>query len=166
MRQQDKIVLNETQRHHLHQLIKKGVHKAQVIRNAQLILKSAAGETDEAIAQACQVSKRTVIRTRKRWLQQAEAEVAVEAALGHKPRSGAPVRYGPREQALVIAKACTPPPEGAQRWTLVLLSQQITLQLEEEEAAVTVTPSRETVRRILKKTNSSLTAKSNGASPR
>lgn len=160
MRQQDKIILSEPQRYQLHQLIKKGQHKAQVIRNAQIILKSAAGQTDQSIAQACSVSKRTVIRTRQRWRKlAAEAEV-VETVLGHLPRSGAPVLYGSREQALVIAKACTPPPEGARRWTVALLSEHVSLELEMDGEPTTI--SRETVRRTLKKTSCSLTEKSNG----
>ena len=64
-----------------------------------------------------------------------------------------------KQEAHVIAVACSPTPEGQARWTLRLLAAQVV------ELGFADTISRETVRQILKKTNSSLGRKSNGASP-
>lgn len=156
----DKIMLSSWQRQRLLELTTKGEHKAQLIRNAQIILKSAQHWTDEQIAVAFNLSKRTVIRIRQGFVGVGDDEQALLAALGQRPRPGAPLHFGPQAQALVIAQACTPAPEGYQRWTLALLSERISL--ESEVGSI----SRETVRRILKKTNLSLTAISNGASPK
>ena len=163
MRKQDKISLTQTQRDELQALIAKGQHKAQLIRNAHIVLKSAAGWTDDKIAQAYNVHKRTVIRVRQRFIEQGPTTNLLEA-LSAKPKPGAPLKFGPKEQALVIAQACTPPPQGYARWTLALLSERISLQVEEHDPPSTI--SRESVRRILKKTNLNLTEKSNGASPK
>jgi len=64
-------------------------------------------------------------------------------------RSGRPKQYDTDAEARVTALACSQPPQGRQRWTI--------LQLEEaaRQEAGLGTVSRETVRRMLKKTNSS-----------
>lgn len=156
MRHQDKIKLTESEREQLNKIVRQGQHKAQIIRNAQIILKSVAGWTDDQVAEAYCLSKRTVIRVRNQFRQAQQLQTALLVALGHKPRSGAPVTFGPKQQALVIAKACTPPPPGQVRWTLELLQDHLRLELGQPI-------SRESVRQILKKTNSNLTKKSNGA---
>jgi transposase len=63
-----------------------------------------------------------------------------------------------RAEAFIIAMACGPAPEGHGRWTLRLLEEKSRLHLE--------TPvSREAIRRALKKTNFSLTARITGVFP-
>jgi hypothetical protein len=75
----------------------------------------------------------------------------LEASLCSKPSQ----RFFERKldgkaEAHLIALACGAPPEGRSRWTLRLLSDQMVV-LEHVESL-----SHETVRRTLKKTNSSL----------
>ena len=55
----------------------------------------------------------------------------------------------PAAEARLIALACSQPPKGRARWTLRLLADQL-VELEVVEAV-----SHETVRQVLKKTNSS-----------
>jgi hypothetical protein len=63
-----------------------------------------------------------------------------------------------RAEAIIIAMACGPVPEGHCRWTLRLLEEKSRLLLE--------TPvSREAIRRALKKTNFGLTTRTTGVSP-
>jgi hypothetical protein len=57
---------------------------------------------------------------------------------------------------MVIALACSTPPEGQKTWTLQLLADKLV------ELQVVDTISDETVRRILKKTNSSPGCARNG----
>lgn len=104
-----------------------------------------------------------MVRVRQRFIEQSPALNLLEA-LSAKPRPGAPLKFGPKAQALVIAQACTPAPQGYVRWTLALLSERLHLQVEDPDQPNTI--SRETVRRILKKTNLSLTEKSSGVSPK
>lgn len=74
------------------------------------------------------------------------------------PNSAASLRKADgRAEAKLIQIACGPAPDGYSRWTLKLLEEKSRVELE--------TPiSRETIRRVLKKTNSSLTGTITGAS--
>ena len=78
--------------------------------------------------------------------------------LKDKPRSGRPVGLSGEERAKVTALACSEPPEGYARWSLRLLSDRLI------ELDIIDSISHTEVRRILKKTNYSLTEKNSGAS--
>ncbi len=64
-------------------------------------------------------------------------------ALSEEPRPGAGRKLNGREEALLIATACSSPPEGRARWTLELLADAL-VRLTEHDSL-----SRETVRRRL-----------------
>jgi Homeodomain-like domain len=85
----------------------------------------------------------TVERTRQRFV-----EANLEA-LHDRPRPGGQCKLSGKQEAHLIAVACTPAPEGHTRWTLQLLAEQVvTLGFAQSIA-------RETVRQVLKKTRSS-----------
>ena len=65
-----------------------------------------------------------------------------------------------KQEAHLVAIACSSPPEGHVNWTLHLLADKVV----EMEFAGSI--SLETVRQILKKTNSSHGRRRNGASPK
>jgi transposase len=73
----------------------------------------------------------------------------VDLAVFDVARSGRPRRYDTDAEARVTALACSDPPEGRQRWTMVELERAA-----RQEAGLAGV-SRETVRRMLKKTTSS-----------
>ena len=76
------------------------------------------------------------------------------------PRPGQRRKLDGKQEAHLVAVACSAPPEGHTRWTLRLLAgQAVKLEL-------TDSISRETVRQVLKKTNSSRGGRRSGASPR
>jgi hypothetical protein len=79
-----------------------------------------------------------VYRTKRRFV-----EVNLEAALSEEPRPGAERKLSAKEEALLVATACSKPPEGRSRWTLELLAGAM-VKLTEHGAL-----SRETVRRRL-----------------
>jgi transposase len=88
---------------------------------------------------------RTVIwRTRAAYV-----EGGIEHALFDVQRPGKPREYDTDAEAQITALACSKPPEGVQRWTLVLLEQAARAQPGMKQI------SRETIRRLLKKTASS-----------
>jgi hypothetical protein len=69
------------------------------------------------------------------------------------------VKLDGKQEAHLIALACSPPPAGRQSWTMQLLAERlVTLQVVERI-------SDETVRLRLKKANSSRGSASSGASP-
>jgi hypothetical protein len=83
-------------------------------------------------------------RTRAAYLQG-----GVELAVFDVARSGRPKQYDTDAEARVTALACSTPPAGRQRWTLVELERAA-----RQESGLGAV-SRETVRRMLKKTTSS-----------
>ena len=76
----------------------------------------------------------------------------MELAVFDVARSGRHAQYDTDAEARVTALACSAPPEGRQRWTIVALERAA-----RQEAGLSAV-SRETVRRMLKKTTSSLGA--------
>ena len=80
----------------------------------------------------------TVYRTKRRFV-----EGNLEAALNEEPRAGADRKLTSNEEALLVATACSSPPEGCARWTLELLAGAM-VKLTDHDSL-----SRETVRRRL-----------------
>jgi transposase len=69
----------------------------------------------------------TVYRTKRRFVQS-----NLELALSEEARPGASRKLSGKETALLVATACSNPPEGRKRWTLELLAGAI-VQLTEHE---------------------------------
>lgn len=115
-----------------------GKHQVRRLKRAQILLAAHAGLGDEAIALAVGASGSTVYRTKRRFV-----EESLEAALSEEPRPGADRKLTGKEEALLVATACSKPPAGCARWTLELLAGEV-VKLTEHESL-----SRETVRRRL-----------------
>ena len=85
----------------------------------------------------------------------------LEAAINDRPWPGRERKLdNGRQEAHLIAFACSAAPEGHTHWTLQLLADKV-VELEFAESI-----SLETVRQILKKTNSSPGRRKSGVSPR
>ena len=146
------IVLKEGEVPQLEQILRKGTHKSQEIRRAQILLRLHAGEKPTSISLAVNCSPATVKSVKRRY-----QEGGLERALKDLPRSGAPPKVTEYHEADVTAIACSPPPKGRGRWTAELLSDEL-VKLGYEEGH---SPS--SVRRILKKVNSNRGKKESGA---
>lgn len=147
------VKLTEEQRSYLQGLLKKGEAKARMLTRARILLLSAEGKTDRLIADVLGVNPQTVRNIRKRF-----AEEGLEAALRERPRPGAQPKLDAEGEAVLIAPACSDPPEGRACWTMQLLADRLV------ELGVVESISDETVRRVLKKTSSSLGRRSSGVS--
>ena len=132
------VELNEAERSELNSLISGGKHPARMVKRAQILLAVDAGLSDGEIAAAVAVGGSTVYRTKRRFV-----EGNLEAALSEEARPGADRKLTDKEEALLIATACSSPPEGRARWTLELLAG-VMVQLTDHDQL-----SRETVRRRL-----------------
>jgi hypothetical protein len=100
--------------------------------------------TDGHIAETLDISRRTVIRIKQRFVQ-GNLEVALT---GSFPRERPERRcLDGKGEAQLIHLACSKAPDGRQRWTLELLAERM-VKLEYVEHI-----SSETVRQALKKTN-------------
>ena len=84
----------------------------------------------------------------------------MESALKEKPRPGQKKILSGRQEAQIIALATSVPPPGHMRWSIRLLLVAAV------EQGITKRINFETVRLLLKKTNSNLGASRNGASPK
>jgi transposase len=112
-----RVELNQAERDQLTALLSGGVHAARKLKRAQILLAADAGVSDEDIAASITVGGSTVYRTKRRFV-----EGNLEAALGEEPRPGAARKLTGKEEALLVATACSDPPEGRARWTLELLA--------------------------------------------
>jgi len=135
--------LSSVQRRKLLALVRTGRRKAREILYAHILLKSAAGWTDHHIAEAFEATTKTVQRTRLRYL-----AGGLAAALQERKRSGQPLKLTRQQETLLVVLACSTPPAGHQRWTVRLLTAEAI----KREIVTEVSP--ETIRQMLKKTNS------------
>jgi transposase len=136
------IDLKDEERQHLQQLIRKGKTSARSITRARILLLADTGQSNQAIVKALQTSLSTVKRVRRRF-----GEGGIEHALYDRPRPGAAPKLDGRQAALLVALACSHPPEERVCWTMQLLANRL-IELGEVEFI-----SDETVRRVLKKTS-------------
>jgi transposase len=133
-----RVDLDQSERDELTAMLKGGKHPARKLKRAQVLLAADAGLGEEAIAATVVVGGSTVYRTKRRFV-----ELGLEAALSEAPRPGIERKLTGKQEALLIATACSSPPPGCARWTLELLAGEIVKLTEHEEL------SRETVRRRL-----------------
>ncbi len=136
--------LTDEERTTLHELVRKGTLSARKLTRAHILLQAHDRASDQAIADALHIGRATVERVRKRFV-----EGNLERALTDAKRPGAKRKLDGKQEALLIATACSTPPQGRARWTMQLLADTL-VRLSDLECL-----SDETVRRTLKKTNSS-----------
>lgn len=137
--------LTEEEREQLLALTSKGKAGAREIKRAHILLLADKEQSDRKISEALNVSIPTIERTRRRFVEEGLAR-----ALTELPRSGRPAKLDGRQEAHLIAIACSSPPEGRVKWTMQLLADKF-VELGHVEKL-----SDETVRCILKKFISSL----------
>ena len=143
--------LTDDEREHLMGITRRGNSSARKMKRAQMLLKADEGQSEEQIAEAVGSGLSTVHRTRRRFV-----EEGLEA-LNERSRSGRPREIEGKQEAHIIAMACSDAPEGHARWSLRLLAGKAV------ELEIVESISHEGVRKILKKTNSSLGGNSSGA---
>jgi hypothetical protein len=145
-----RVALSDEQRARLRSLVGGGTAPARTLTRARVLLKADHGEggpgwSDAAIAGALDVNPSTVLRIRRQFVAE-----GLEAALERKrPDRVYERRLDGRQEAHLVALACSAPPDGQARWSLRLLAGEL-VRLEVVEAV-----SHETVRQTLKKTRSS-----------
>lgn len=133
-----------------------GKAAARKLLHARILLKADAspegpGWTDEHISEALEVSITTIGRVRQQFVEQ-----GLTAALERRlPCGYRPHRLDGEAEAHLIALACSPAPAGHAHWTIRLLAAKVV------ELGYVERVGRETIRQVLKKTNSSRGALSN-----
>ena len=142
------VELNEEQRKHLEKLTSSGKVPARQMKRAQILLKSdlEANWSYEQIAEAFNVSAVTIATVRKAFVEQG-LEVALQRK---KPEREYQHALDGEGEAHLIALACSQPPTGRKHWSLRLLQSRFV------KLGYADSISHETIRRVLKKKNSSL----------
>ena len=136
------VTLSAEERAQLLALTKKGRVAARQLTRAHILLHADAGATQDAIAAALHIGRATVVRICRRCV-----EEGLETALRDRPRPGAQRKLDGKQEAFLVALACSMPPEGRKGWTMQLLADKLV------ELRVVDGVSDETVRRTLKKTS-------------
>jgi transposase len=149
MKKKYPVILSQTERDHLKRLIASGTASARKLTHARILLKAdegseGAGWVDEKVADAVESSQPTVARIRRQYCQE-----GLEAALNRRaPTREYHRKLDGKQEARLVALACSEPPEGEARWSLRLLADKM-VELEIVEEGI----SYQTVRRTLKKTS-------------
>ena len=125
------------------------------VKRSLILCKADEGLTDQQVSEALLVSPSTVGRVRRRF-----SEEGLERALNERARPGQRRKLDGKQEAHLVAVACSAAPEGRVHWTLQLLADQVV------ELKLADSISLETIRQVLKKTNSNRGRRRNGASRR
>jgi transposase len=133
-----RVELIQSEREQLTALLSGGKQAARKLKRAQILLAADAGASDAEIGRDVGVGASTVYRTKRRFVLG-----NLEAALNEEPRPGARRKLSGKEEALLVATACSKPPAGRARWTLELLAGELV------KLSTHASVSRETVRRRL-----------------
>src|SRR6478736_3888104 len=112
--------LTDDQRTALDRLIRTGSHPAALRRRAAILLKADADGpdawTDEEIADHLETTRITVMRVRMQF-----AAEGLDATLHRKKPTGRQYRkLDGKQEAQLIALACSKAPDGRARWTMKL----------------------------------------------
>ena len=122
------ITLTTEEQKELKGIISKGSSRSGEHRRARILLMAdkarkgtRGGEgSNQATAQALEVSPRTVLRVKQRF-----NTAGLQAALNDKPRTGRPPIITGDIEARLVSLACSTPPQGRARWTLQLLADKM-----------------------------------------
>ena len=136
-----RVDLTESEREQLLNIARRGKSSARKVKRALILCQADEGRNDQQIAEALLVGAATVSRVRQRFV-----EEGLESALNERPRPGQRRKLDGKQEAHLVAVACSQAPAGHVRWTLRLLADKVV----EPEFADSISP--ETVRQVLKKT--------------
>ena len=134
------IRLTSKEREYLEQYVKTGTKKARAISRARVLLLLDENYSNNDITKMTSVHRQSIWGIKKRYI-----ESGLQAVLNEKQRPGQPRKYSDKQEAEIIAMACTKPPKGRERWTIRLLTDR----MKKRNSFKTI--NRETIRLILKK---------------
>jgi hypothetical protein len=113
--------LTKEEKSELLKLVGKGEVRARKMNRAHILLLAEEDRTDKKNRQgATHHSPSTVERTRRRLV-----EGGLEHALNESPRPGGRRKLTGKQEAYVVALACSHPPEGKKRWSMQMLADKL-----------------------------------------
>jgi len=153
-----RLSLTPQEREELEAIVRKGKHNAQKVLNALILLncdeQAPTRRTlkEQQIADVLNISAMKLHRVKQRFVDEG-LEVALN---GHKGIRTYEKKADGEFEAHLVALSCSTPPPGHARWSLRLLADKVV------ELQYIDSVSYETIRRVLKKTNSNPGKKSAG----
>lgn len=157
-----RLALTKEEREELEAIVSKGKHNAQKVLNALILLNCDENAPtprmfrEQDIADVLKVSAMKLYRVKQRFVDEG-LQIALN---GHKGQRTYEKKADGEFEAHLVALSCSKPPPGHVRWSLRLLADKV-VELQYADSI-----SYETVRRVLKKTNSSLGKGMGGSSRR
>jgi len=157
-----RLSLTRDEREELEAVVARGKHNSQHVVNALILLNcdenapKARPMREQDIADVLHVSAMKIYRVKQRFVDEG-LEVALN---GHKGQRVYERKADGDFEAHLVALSCSDPPPGHVRWSLRLLADKLV------ELQCVDSISYETVRRVLKKTNSNLGKRMDGSSRR
>ena len=146
------VTLTKQERAELKKISSKGKHRSQKVLNTLILLGCDEGEfqekrsTNEEISRVLKTSMRKIDRVKKRFVVD-----GLDIALNGRKGSRVYAKKADGDfEAHLVALSCSKPPKGFARWSLRLLADKV-VELDYIDSI-----SHESIRRILKKTNSNL----------
>ena len=139
------IALKQEDYNKLQSFIKSGKKTGKELERAYILLALHRNKSYKEIEDYYYVNRSTIWRTGKTYQEQ-----GIENALFDKERPGQPKKYLDKQEAEIVALACSKSPTGNKRWTIRLLTEH----LKKQKGFETI--NRETVRLTLKKTKVNL----------
>ena len=121
----------------------------------QVLLRADAESSAMSASVSPGITADTAANIRRRFVAE-----GLESAPAEKPRTGGPAKLDGKAEAVVIALACSPVPEGRTVWTAGMLANRLV------ELRIVESVSEDTVLRVLKKATSSRGRRRAGASRR
>lgn len=144
--------LTQDERDELDRIVAKGKHNSQKVLNALILLNYDEGALqprtlgEKDIANVLKVSAMKIHRTKQRFV-----EEGMDIALNGRKGERVYKRKADGDfEAHLVALSCSDPPEGQAQWSLRILADKVV------ELGYIESISYETIRRVLKKTRSSL----------
>jgi len=157
-----RLSLTSEDREELEAVVARGKHSSQKVLNALILLncdedvRKSRTLREQDISDVLHVSAMKIHRVKQRFVDEG-LEIALN---GHKGQRTYERKADGEFEAHLVALSCSKPPPGHVRWSLRLLADRL-VELQHVDSV-----SYETVRRVLKKTSSSLGRKTDGSSRR
>ena len=147
------IVLNEEERQEVEGFIRRGKANARTLTRAHVLLKDAEGWTIARLSATFHISPATVSNIRQRY-----REGGINAVLSDKKQQQRRRALSGAAEALLVAVACSPVPDGHDHWTVRMIRDKLV------EMGVVDQVSHGTVHHAMKKMNLSPGSASSGVS--
>jgi transposase len=113
LKNQYTVDLADAERKQLQALISAGSTAVRTVKRAQILLASDRGVPHQNVVDAVGSSTSTSYRMRRRFV-----EEGLERAITEKNRPGNLRKLSAKQEAFLVATACSEPPTGTSRWTL------------------------------------------------